>query len=76
MVLDLTDDGSPASELPGWRDRVDAITARPKDPATAATALLLRPDCHVAWASDSPRPARHEREALRTALAHWFGAAR
>ncbi|MFF0247516.1 FAD-dependent monooxygenase [Streptosporangium sandarakinum] len=38
------------------------------------TALLLRPDCYVAWASSSPRPDSAEREALRAALARWFGA--
>ncbi|MEU9836112.1 FAD-dependent monooxygenase [Streptosporangium sp. NPDC048047] len=37
-------------------------------------ALLLRPDCYVAWASASPRPDSRERDALRAALARWFGA--
>ncbi|MFF0311694.1 FAD-dependent monooxygenase [Streptosporangium sp. NPDC004379] len=38
------------------------------------TALLLRPDCYVAWASSSPRPDSGEREDLRAALTRWFGA--
>ncbi|WP_240969338.1 FAD-dependent monooxygenase [Streptomyces sp. HNM0575] len=40
-----------------------------------ATALLLRPDCHVAWASSAARPGPGEREGLRAALARWFGPA-
>ncbi|WP_031162083.1 FAD-dependent monooxygenase [Streptosporangium roseum] len=75
LLLDLTEDASPAKESAGWRGRVDAITARSQDPTSPATALLLRPDGYIAWASASPRPDSHERESLRAALARWFGAA-
>ncbi|WP_326822566.1 FAD-dependent monooxygenase [Streptosporangium sp. NBC_01756] len=75
LLLDLTEDASLTEELSGWRDRVDVVAARSPDPAAPATALLLRPDCYIAWASSSPRPDPHEREALRTALTRWFGAA-
>ncbi|MEV7968216.1 FAD-dependent monooxygenase [Sphaerisporangium sp. NPDC088356] len=75
LLLDLTEDASPAKESAAWHDRVDAITARAQDSAPPATALLLRPDGYVAWASASPRPDSHERDALRAALARWFGAA-
>ncbi|MEU9111907.1 FAD-dependent oxidoreductase [Streptomyces sp. NPDC048483] len=38
------------------------------------TALLVRPDGYVAWATDATGPAERT-TALRTALAHWTGAA-
>ncbi|MFJ5675967.1 FAD-dependent oxidoreductase [Streptomyces sp. NPDC093097] len=38
------------------------------------TALLVRPDGHIAWASDATATAERA-AALRTALAHWTGAA-
>ncbi|MFF3669663.1 FAD-dependent monooxygenase [Microtetraspora malaysiensis] len=80
LLLDLTPDASLAGALTGWQDRVDAIPARVPEAASAVhdrapvTALLLRPDCYVAWASDSPNPGAHERAALRAALTQWFGA--
>ncbi|ARF56094.1 FAD-dependent oxidoreductase [Streptomyces gilvosporeus] len=37
------------------------------------TALLVRPDGYIAWATDATRPADRG-AALRTALAHWTGA--
>jgi hypothetical protein len=73
LLLDLTGDGTLAKELSGTHDRVDAVTARVDDDGQVpVTALLLRPDGYVAWASSSARP---DREALRTALGRWFGAA-
>jgi 2-polyprenyl-6-methoxyphenol hydroxylase-like FAD-dependent oxidoreductase len=50
-----------------WRDRVDVIAA----PAGGATALLVRPDNYVAWASAEPAP---DPASLRSALTRWFGA--
>ncbi|GII03909.1 FAD-dependent monooxygenase [Planobispora takensis] len=91
LLLDLTPGGSLAGEISGWHDRVDAVSARPHDSAgpngstrprdsagpngPAPAALLLRPDCYVAWACDSSHPGAEERLALRTALEHWFGTA-
>nr|BFE79421.1 hypothetical protein GCM10020093_020220 [Planobispora longispora] len=72
LLLDLTE-GTSLARTPGLRhDRVDIVTARPQPHAPAA--LLLRPDCYVAWASTSPRPDPAELETLRTALQRWFGA--
>ncbi|WP_376776157.1 aromatic-ring hydroxylase C-terminal domain-containing protein [Nonomuraea jabiensis] len=48
------------------------VTARSQ--TSALTALLLRPDCHVAWASASPHPDPTEMKELRAALQRWFGA--
>ena len=71
LLLDLTEDACYASEVDGWRDRVDTVTGSTRD--SHACALLLRPDCYVAWATDTPRPDHHDRESLRTALTTWFG---
>ncbi|GAA3114063.1 FAD-dependent oxidoreductase [Streptosporangium carneum] len=71
LLLDLTEDASPAKTLSEWHDRVDIVTARPR--ISAPTAVLLRPDCYVAWASASPRPDSAELEALRAATLRWFG---
>ncbi|MFF0290738.1 FAD-dependent monooxygenase [Streptomyces sp. NPDC005262] len=75
LLLDMTEDASVAGELGPWQDQVDIVFAQPPSPASEATALLLRPDCYVAWASASPRPGPAELHALRTATQRWFGAA-
>ncbi|MBP2703724.1 FAD-dependent monooxygenase [Microbispora sp. RL4-1S] len=74
LLLDLTEDASLVAELAAWRGRVDIVAARVGTPEAPA-ALLLRPDCHVAWATGSARPSRAERDGLRAAAARWFGAA-
>jgi 2-polyprenyl-6-methoxyphenol hydroxylase-like FAD-dependent oxidoreductase len=71
LLLDLTG-GSLGDELRGWTDRVDLVAARPAGEAPA-TAMLLRPDCYVAWATSSAEPDDTERKALRAALERWFG---
>ncbi|MFG3056893.1 FAD-dependent monooxygenase [Kitasatospora sp. NPDC048239] len=50
----------------GWTDRVDVLTAEPH-PDLDAAALLIRPDGHIAAATDDPAVLRH-------ALTTWFGA--
>ena len=78
LLLDFTEDGSLSSAADGWRDRVDTVTAHTVTAHTrdaATTGLLLRTDCYVAWATDTPRPDHHVRESLRTALTTWFGSA-
>ncbi|MCU1643089.1 MAG: FAD-dependent oxidoreductase [Nocardia sp.] len=74
LLLDLTEDGALAAALPEWRDRVDIVAARTPGETTLG-ALLLRPDCYIAWASASPQPSGTELDTLRTALTRWFGAA-
>ncbi|GAB2721109.1 FAD-dependent monooxygenase [Kitasatospora kifunensis] len=73
LLLDFTEDASVARAMAPWHDRVDIITAQPQPRTPAVTALLLRPDCYVAWASGSPRPDTVDLEALRTAAQRWFG---
>ncbi|MCE6998066.1 FAD-dependent monooxygenase [Saccharothrix sp. S26] len=58
VLIDLTDDDLRV-------DGVETIRARA---ATDVTALLLRPDSYVAWASSDPHP---DRRALRDAAAGW-----
>jgi len=64
LLVDNT--GSLAPVAAPWRDRVEVVTA----PVPGATALLVRPDCYVAWGSSSDTP---DRDSLRAALARWFG---
>ncbi|WP_255512662.1 FAD-dependent monooxygenase [Kribbella steppae] len=73
LLVDCTENACLATEADGWRDRIDIVTAHTSN--TAATGLLLRPDCYIAWATDSPDPGPHERESMRTALTTWFGTA-
>ncbi|MEU5261241.1 FAD-dependent monooxygenase [Amycolatopsis sp. NPDC021455] len=68
LLLDFT--GSLGDDLRGWTDRVDLIAGRAEGEVTA---MLLRPDCYVAWASSSAEPDDTERKALRAALERWFG---
>ncbi|MEV0408105.1 FAD-dependent monooxygenase [Actinoallomurus sp. NPDC050550] len=70
LLLDLTEDASLVRALSPWGDRVDLVTARPHDPAPPATALLLRPDGYVAWASS--RPDDTDVEGLQAAMRRWF----
>jgi 2-polyprenyl-6-methoxyphenol hydroxylase-like FAD-dependent oxidoreductase len=71
LLLDLTDGATLAGTATPWRDRVNVVAARTDD--SNVTALLLRPDCYVAWESTSPHPDDQQREALRAALTRWFG---
>ncbi|KAB8193474.1 FAD-dependent oxidoreductase [Nonomuraea phyllanthi] len=74
LLLDLTEDAALTGALAGRHaSAVDLVTACPESPAPAATALLLRPDSYVAWASSSPRPGPDELKALQAALERWFG---
>ncbi|PSK98966.1 2-polyprenyl-6-methoxyphenol hydroxylase-like FAD-dependent oxidoreductase [Murinocardiopsis flavida] len=79
LLLDLTGGAAAAGALAAWRGRVDTVTAAPPDADAGAgagggaTALLLRPDGYVAWASESARPGPAELDALRAAAQRWFG---
>ncbi|MCO6009420.1 FAD-dependent monooxygenase [Actinoallomurus purpureus] len=73
LLLDLTEDASLGSALPARGDQIDVVTARPRGPEAPATAMLLRPDCYVAWASDSARPDAAELDGLHAAVRRWFG---
>ncbi|XDV69314.1 FAD-dependent monooxygenase (plasmid) [Streptomyces sp. R33] len=82
VLLDLSGSAALAAVAGAWADRVDFVEARSEDgswpvPAIdevpAPAAVLIRPDGHVAWATDDGVP---DTSALRTALTTWFGPAR
>lgn len=61
---------APASVIDRWADRVEfAALAGP-----TRTAVLVRPDAYIAWATAEPHPERRAAE-IRQALADWCGAA-
>ncbi|MFZ0905852.1 MAG: FAD-dependent monooxygenase [Mycobacterium sp.] len=70
LLIDLTDGAVVATAAAGIADRITLAAGRPVGDASA-TALLVRPDGYVAWASSAPRPGVDE---LRCVLAQWFGA--
>lgn len=71
LLLDLTGNGSLAEIASEWREHLDVVTAHPQPEAPAA--LLLRPDCYVAWATDDLDTP--DLQALRTALRRWLPSA-
>ncbi|MBU3060580.1 FAD-dependent monooxygenase [Nocardia sp. NEAU-G5] len=72
LLADLTGDGTAATAVTDIGDRLTVAAGRPVG-AIPATALLMRPDGYVAWASSQPRPGPDELGELRTVLAQWFG---
>ncbi|QLY28463.1 FAD-dependent monooxygenase [Nocardia huaxiensis] len=70
LLLDLTADTSLAEAFPEWHDHLDIVAAHPQPGSPAA--LLLRPDCYVAWATASPHPDAADRQALHAALHRWL----
>ncbi|MBZ3913838.1 FAD-dependent monooxygenase [Streptomyces acidiscabies] len=74
VLLDLADDPGLRAAAAPWHDRVTVTTATPKpadgpdDDLRGLHTLLIRPDGHAAWASDTP-----DGEGLSAALHRWFG---
>ena len=66
VLIDGT--GSLASVAEPWRSRVDVVAV----PVEGVTAMLVRPDGYVAWASEDETP---DAESLRASLRRWFGEA-
>jgi hypothetical protein len=68
LLIDLTGTGTlaAAADIAG---RITVAAGRPVGDVSA-TALLLRPDGYVAWASSAPKPNVDE---LRRVLVRWFG---
>ncbi|MFF5249292.1 FAD-dependent monooxygenase [Streptosporangium sp. NPDC000095] len=65
--------GAYAEVTAPWRDRVDVVTGPLQ--GTTATALLVRPDCFVAWSAWSAGDTGDtgDTATLRAALTHHFG---
>ncbi len=73
VLLDLADNPRLRARAAAWSDRVDIVTAEPGEVSATSglrdtTAVLIRPDGHVAWAA----PGSHHD--LPMALERWFGA--
>jgi 2-polyprenyl-6-methoxyphenol hydroxylase-like FAD-dependent oxidoreductase len=60
LLIDLTDDGALSADITTVKATAD----------TDITALLLRPDSYVAWASTDPHP---DQDQLRNIVEQWFG---
>lgn len=71
LLLDMTADGSAAAALSDQDGRVDVVVCSAED--SGVTAMLLRPDCYVAWSTSAPIPDAAELDALRQAAHRWFG---
>jgi 2-polyprenyl-6-methoxyphenol hydroxylase-like FAD-dependent oxidoreductase len=71
LLIDLTEGAGVAAAMSDIADRVTVAAGRPVGDVSA-TALLVRPDGYVAWASSAPKPGVDE---LRRVLTHWFGIA-
>lgn len=69
LLVDLTESGSVATAFTSSRDQLTVAAGRAVG-QVAATALLVRPDGYVAWASSQLRP---DLDGLRGALKRWFG---
>ncbi|MCC8246322.1 FAD-dependent monooxygenase [Saccharothrix luteola] len=70
VLLDLADNAVLRRRAAPWADRIDVVTATAADDLPGGTtAVLVRPDGHVAWAA----PGTHHD--LPTALDRWFGPA-
>jgi 2-polyprenyl-6-methoxyphenol hydroxylase-like FAD-dependent oxidoreductase len=69
LLLDLTDGGEVAAALADVAGELTVAVGR-RVGDVPATAVLVRPDGYVAWASSAARP---EIDGLRRVLAHWFG---
>jgi bifunctional hydroxylase/dehydrase len=72
LLLDLSDNPELRRRAGGWTDRIDVVTAVPRElaptsPLAGTRAVLVRPDGYVAWAA----PGSHHD--LPMALARWFG---
>ncbi|MGB8386426.1 FAD-dependent monooxygenase [Mycobacterium sp.] len=72
LLLDLTDRGEVAAALADVADRLTVAAGRPIGDV-AATAMLVRPDGYVAWATSAAAPDLEELRELRGVLATWFG---
>jgi len=72
LLLDLTELGEVAAALSDVGSQVTVAVGCPVG-EVSATALLVRPDGYVAWASSAAAPGVGELSELRRVLAQWFG---
>jgi 2-polyprenyl-6-methoxyphenol hydroxylase-like FAD-dependent oxidoreductase len=72
VLVDLTESGTVAAAVSDIADQLTVAAGTPVG-ELAATAVLVRPDGYVAWASSQARPDQDELRELRGVLTHWFG---
>jgi 2-polyprenyl-6-methoxyphenol hydroxylase-like FAD-dependent oxidoreductase len=72
LLVDLTERGVAAAAAADIADHITVAAGRPVGDVPA-TALLVRPDGYVAWASSAGTPGAGELRELRAALTRWFG---
>jgi 2-polyprenyl-6-methoxyphenol hydroxylase-like FAD-dependent oxidoreductase len=72
LLVDLTEHGVVAAALADVADQLTVAAGRAVGDV-AATALLVRPDGYVAWATSGAAPGPDESSELRAELARWFG---
>jgi 2-polyprenyl-6-methoxyphenol hydroxylase-like FAD-dependent oxidoreductase len=68
LLLDLTETGELSTLAATPRQQLKAVSAKVRD-AKGLTALLVRPDGFVAWATDS----KPDASAVNEAIERWFG---
>lgn len=73
VLVDPSGDGRVAAAVADLPEPSDVLRGRPS--GVGPTALLVRPDGYVAWASDTPDPGADELGALRRCLTGWTRAA-
>jgi 2-polyprenyl-6-methoxyphenol hydroxylase-like FAD-dependent oxidoreductase len=71
VLLDLVG-GAVAAAATHWPARITSVTGTPDRPYPA-TALLVRPDGYVAWATSAAAPGPDELDGLQAAAAAWLG---
>ncbi|SPM43484.1 2-polyprenyl-6-methoxyphenol hydroxylase and related FAD-dependent oxidoreductases, partial [Mycobacterium numidiamassiliense] len=72
LLVDLTVGGVVAAEVTNVAGQLTVVAGQPVGDI-AATAVLVRPDGYVAWASSEATPEPDELRELRSALTRWFG---
>ena len=72
LLLDLTESGSVAAAVTDAADQLTVAAGHPVGDVPA-TAVLVRPDGYVAWASSAAAPDERDLGELRRALTRWFG---
>ena len=72
LLVDLTERGEVAAALADVADQL-TVAAGWTVGDVPATALLVRPDGYVAWASSAATPGLDELRELRHVLMRWFG---
>jgi 2-polyprenyl-6-methoxyphenol hydroxylase-like FAD-dependent oxidoreductase len=72
LLLDLTEGTAVSAALSDIADQLTVAVGQPVGDVSA-TALLVRPDGYVAWASSAAAPGAGELRELRRVLAQWFG---